>query len=221
MTVNESSNPFRYLSLFSGIEAASVAWDSIGWSPVAFAEVEPFPCDVLNAHYPDVPNLGDVTKISGQQIASLGPIDIVVGGSPCQDLSVAGKRDGLGGAKSRLFFEQIRIFHEAHIHNGARWLLWENVPGALSSHKGRDFARVVEEMAGLDGVVTPPHGWGSQGAALGDNGLLQWRVLDAQWFGLAQRRRRLFCLLDTGDWANTSPILLEPEGMSGNPPSRG
>ena len=221
MAFNQLNSQLRYLSLFSGIEAASAAWESLGWSPVAFSEIERFPSEVLKTHFPGVQNLGDITQISERQISSLGPIDIVVGGSPCQDLSIAGKRDGLNGAKSQLFFEQIRIFHEARKHNGARFLLWENVHGTLSSHKGKDFARVVEEMAGLYGVVVPPHGWGGQGAALGDNGMLQWRVLDAQWFGVAQRRRRLFCLLDTGDWASTAPILLEPEGMSGNPPSRG
>jgi len=97
----------RYLSLFSGIEAASVAWQGLLWQPVAFAEIEPFPCAVLAHHWPDVPNLGDVSEITDEQIAALGPIDIVVGGSPCQGLSLAGKRAGLVDERSALFHEQV------------------------------------------------------------------------------------------------------------------
>jgi DNA (cytosine-5)-methyltransferase 1 len=210
----------RYLSLFSGIEAATQAWHPLGWEPVAFAEIEPFPCAVLAHHYPDVPNLGSVTDISDEQIAALGPIDLVVGGSPCQDLSVAGKRAGLVGERSGLFAEQMRIFHAARRLCGARYLLWENVPGAFSSNKGRDFAVVVGEMAGSR-LCVPRNGWQTTGAALGENGLCEWAVLDAQWFGVAQRRRRVFALLDTGDWASRPPVLLERESLSGDsPPSR-
>jgi len=138
----------RYLSLFSGIEAASVAWHPLGWQPVAFAEIDPFACAVLAHHYAGVPNLGDVTQISEAQIAALGPIDIVVGGSPCQGLSLAGKRAGLADSRSALFHEQVRIFHAARKHCGARWLVWENVPGALGSNQRRDFACVVDTLAG-------------------------------------------------------------------------
>ena len=211
----------KYLSLFSGIEAASVAWQPLGWNAVAFAEVEKFPSAVLAHHYPDVPNLGDVTKITADDIKALGHIDIVVGGSPCQDLSVAGKRAGLAGERSGLFYEQLRIFNEARQHCGARFLVWENVPGAFSINKGRDFAQVVGEMAGLRDVEVPKYGWGYEGAALGDNGLLEWSILDAQYFGVAQRRRRVFALLDTGDWESRKPILLERESVRGNTaPSR-
>jgi DNA (cytosine-5)-methyltransferase 1 len=216
----------RFLSLFSGIEAASVAWHPLGWEAVAFSEIEKFPCQLLAQRYPSTPNLGDVTLITEEQIAALGPIDLVVFGSPCQDLSVAGKRKGLLNAsgtitRSGLFFNAINIFNWARKHCGARYALWENVPGAFSSNKGLDFASVVSLMAGLDDVEPPKHGWGSEGVALGDNGLLEWAVLDAQWFGVAQRRRRVFALLDTGDWASRPPILLEPHGMRGNtPPSR-
>ena len=207
----------RYLSLFSGIEAATVAWHPLGWECVAVAEVEPFPCAVLAHHYPSVPNLGDVTKITEADIQALGHIDIVVFGSPCQDLSVAGKRKGLINehgdiTRSGLFFTAINIFHWSR----ARFALWENVPGAFSSNKGRDFGSVVEFMAGLDECPIPPRGWATEGVAVGDNGLLEWCVLDAQWFGVAQRRRRVFALLDTGDWASRPPILLEPEGMRGD-----
>ena len=207
----------RYLSLFSGIEAASVAWAPLGWECAAVAEVEPFPCAVLAQHYPGVPNLGDVTKITEADIRALGHIDVVVFGSPCQDLSVAGQRKGLINehgdiTRSGLFFTAIDIFH----WSGARFAVWENVPGAFSSGKGRDFASVVSFMAGLDGVDVPPNGWGTEGAALGDNGLLEWSTLDAQWFGVAQRRRRVFAVLDTGDWAGRPPILLEPESLRGD-----
>jgi DNA (cytosine-5)-methyltransferase 1 len=210
----------RYLSLFSGIEAATVAWHPLGWEPVAFAEVERFPSAVLAHHYPSVPNLGDVTQITDSRIAALGQIDLVVGGSPCQDLSVAGKRAGLGGERSSLFHQQIRIFHAARHFCGARWLLWENVPGAFSSNQGRDFATVVNSMAGCR-LNVPNDGWGSEGVALGQHGLVEWSVLDAQWFGLAQRRRRVFVVLDTGNWADREPILLERDGLRGDtPPSR-
>jgi len=212
----------RYLSLFSGIEAATVAWHPLGWECAAVSEIEPFPCAVLKHHYPDVPNLGDVTKITEADVKALGHIDIVVFGSPCQDLSVAGHRKGFVNAdgtvtRSGLFFTAFNIFK----WSGARFALWENVPGAYSSNKGRDFASVVEFMAGLDSVEVPPRGWATEGVAVGDNGLVEWACLDAQWFGVAQRRRRVFALLDTGDWANRPPILLEPESLRGDSaPSR-
>lgn len=209
----------RYLSLFSGIEAVTVAWHSLGFEPAAFAEIAPFPSAVLAHHYPDVPNLGDVTAITENQIKNLGHIDIVVGGSPCQDLSIAGKRNGLAGERSGLFHEQIRIFNAARHFCGARFLLWENVPGAFSTNNGRDFAVVVGTMAGCQFDV-PKDGWGTEGVALGNNGLVEWAVLDAQWFGVAQRRRRVFALLDTGDWRDRPPILLERDSLRGNSPPR-
>ncbi|MCC6212228.1 MAG: DNA cytosine methyltransferase [Burkholderiales bacterium] len=210
----------NYLSLFSGIEAASVAWTPLGWQCVGVAEIDPFPCAVLAHHYPNVPNLGSVTDITDEQIAALGPIDVVVGGSPCQDLSVAGKRAGLAGERSGLFHEQLRIFHAARHLCGARFLVWENVPGAFSSHGGRDFAVVVGAMAGCR-VDVPDDGWGTEGVALGEHGLVEWAVLDAQFFNVAQRRRRVFAVLDAGNWANRPPILLEPDSLRGDSaPSR-
>lgn len=205
----------RFLSLFSGIEAASMAWESLGWTPVAFAEIDPAPSRVLKHHWPDVPNLGDVTRITDAQIAALGRIDVVIGGSPCQDLSVAGKRAGLAGARSGLFQEQLRIFDAARTFCGARWLVWENVLGAFSTHGGRDFAVVVGALAGCEFAV-PRDGWGTEGMACGPNGLVEWCVLDAQWFGVAQRRRRVFAVLDTGDWTDRPPVLLEPDGLRGD-----
>ena len=140
----------------------------------------------------------------------------------CQDLSAAGTRKGFqDGTRSNLFYEALRIFDYARKHNNCRFALWENVPGAFSSNKGADFTAVVREMAGLEDVETPEHGWGNTGAALGTQGLLEWRVLDAQYFGLAQRRKRVFAILDTGDWYNRPPILFEQESLRGDtPPSR-
>lgn len=199
----------RYLSLFSGIEAATVAWHPLGWQCVAVSEIEPFPCALLAHHYPTVPNLGDVTKITERDIQALGQIDLVVFGSPCQDLSVAGKRRGFEGERSGLFFTAINIIEWARKHCGCRWALWENVPGAFTSNNGGDFAAVVGLLAGLDDPTVPPKGWGTEG-------LVEWAVLDAQWFEVAQRRRRVFALADFGDWTGRPPILLEPEGLRGD-----
>lgn len=211
----------RYVSLFSGIEAATVAWHPLGWECVAVSEIEPFPCAVLEHHYPNIPNLGDVTKITEQQIKDLGQIDLIVFGSPCQNLSVAGNRKGFDGEQSSLFFDAMRIINYAKQHNGLRFALWENVPGAFSSNSGDDFTAVVSQMSGLPNLKTPQNKWGKEGAALGANGLLEWSVLDAQWFGLAQRRKRVFALLDTGNWQDRQPILLERRSVRGDTaPSR-
>ncbi|WP_219135406.1 DNA cytosine methyltransferase [Janthinobacterium sp. UMAB-60] len=215
------ATPIRYLSLFSGIEAATVAWAPLGWVCVGVAEIENFPLRVLAHHYPNVPKLGDITKITEADIAALGRIDVMVFGSPCQDMSVAGKRKGMLNAdgtvtRSGLFFAAFNIFQWARKHGGCRFALWENVPGAYSSSQGRDFASVVELLAGLDDVAVPVNGWGTEGCALGDNGLLEWACLDAQWFGVAQRRRRVFAVLDTGNWASRPPILLERQSMRGD-----
>ena len=207
----------KYLSLFSGIEAATVAWESLGWECVAVSEIEKFPCEVLKHHYPNVPNLGDVTKITEEMIKSLGHIDLIVFGSPCQDLSVAGKRRGLDGNRSGLFFMAIKIIQWVREHNGCRYALWENVPGAFSSARGEDFASVVREMAGFEvSPSVPLKGWGNEGVAIGEEALLEWVTLDAQWFGVAQRRRRVFALADFGDWYSRPPILLESESMRGD-----
>lgn len=124
--------PLRFVSLFSGIEAASVAAEPLGWEPVCFCEIDAFPSAVLAHHYPDVPNLGDVTKVDWKEVLrDHGPVDVVVGGSPCQSFSVAGKREGLAGA-SGLMFEYIRAVSEIM----PRYWVWENVPGALSSSGG-------------------------------------------------------------------------------------
>lgn len=182
----------RYISLFSGIEAATVAWEPLGWEPVCFAELDPFPCAVLEHRYPDVPNVGDVTKVNWKKFKN--KCDIVVGGSPCQSFSVAGKREGLSG-ESGLMFEYIRAVREVR----PRWFLWENVPGALSSEGGEAFRQLLSEMDKL--------GYG-----------LAWRVLDAQFFGVAQRRRRVFLVGHLGD-ARACEVLFEPESLRGDYPS--
>lgn len=210
----------RYLSLFSGIEAATAAWSKLGWECVAVAEIEPFPCSVLAHHYPKIRNLGDITKITRKQIQALGHIDVVVGGFPCQDLSIAGQRKGLKHAdgtntRSGLFFNAARIAEWSR----ARWTVVENVPGLFSSNGGVDFATVVGELAGAE-LGVPGGGWLNTGMALGPKGLVEWCVLDAQWRGLAQRRKRVFIVRDTGDWNNRPPLLLEPESLCGNPPPR-
>lgn len=210
----------RFLSLFSGIEAASVALLPLGAVCVGVAEIEPFPCSVLKHHYPDVPNLGDITKITEEQIKSLGHIDVVIAGFPCTDLSIAGKRKGLknedgSNTRSGLFFIAMRIVRWSN----ARFLWLENVPGIYSSNAGRDFAAVAGEILRCEFDV-PKNGWENSGAAASEIGLLEWATLDAQYAGLAQRRNRMFAVADFGDWANRPPILLESFGLSGDSPTR-
>lgn len=205
----------RYLSLFSGIEACSVAWKELGWECVAVAEIDPF-CNTLLAHYyPNTPNLGDVSKITEDDIKALGDIDLIVFGSPCQDLSVAGKRAGFDGERSSLFYHAMRIVNYARKYNNLRFALWENVKGAFSSNKGRDFGSVVSQMAGI-AKCPPPQGWKNAGMALGDDALLEWRVLDAQFFGVAQRRKRVFALADFGVWQDRPPVLFEQDSLFGD-----
>ena len=180
----------RYVSIFSGIEAASVAWAPLGWEPVCFSEIEPFPCAVLRERFPGVPNLWDITKIDWKKaVKTYGKPDLVVGGSPCQSFSVAGGRTGLDGA-SGLMWEYVRCVREVK----PDWLLWENVPGALSSSHGEDFRCLLESLDDL--------GYG-----------LAWRVLDAQFFGVAQRRRRVFVVGRLGDPEGPCEVLIEPESL--------
>lgn len=179
----------KYVSIFSGIEAATVAWHPLGWEPLAFSEIDPFPSTVLQHHYPDIPNLGDITKIDWSPY--VGAADIVVGGSPCQSFSVAGKREGLAGA-SGLMFEYIRAVRELR----PRWFVWENVPGAFTSERGEAYRQLLSEMDAL--------GYG-----------LAWRVLDAQFFGVAQRRERVFLVGSLGTM-RCAEVLFERESLSWN-----
>ena len=177
----------KYVSIFSGIEAATVAWHPLGWEPLAFSEIDPFPSTVLQHHYPDIPNLGDITKIDWRPY--VGAADIVVGGSPCQSFSVAGKREGLAGA-SGLMFEYIRAVRELR----PRWFVWENVPGAFTSERGEAYRQLLSEMDEI--------GYG-----------LAWRVLDAQFFGVAQRRERVFLVGSLGTM-RCAEVLFERESLS-------
>ena len=202
---------------------ASLAFKPLGWEPVAFAEVDPFACAVLAHYYPDVPNLGDVSRITEQQIADLGHIDFIIGGFPCQDVSNAGKRKGLRNddgttTRSGLFFDAMRHVRVAHRRCGLRWLVLENVPGLYSSNAGRDFATVVGDIVGSTFDV-PGEGWQDTGAAAGPRGMVEWCCLDSQWRSLAQRRERVFLVADFGDWTNRPPVLLERESLQGNPPA--
>ena len=209
----------RYLSLFSGIEAPTVAWGIFPhWEAVAFAEIDKYCNQLLSHYYPFVPNLGDITKITEEQIKDLGQIDLVIFTSPCQDLSQANNNGkGLEGKESSLFFEGIRIVDYARRNNGCRYALWENVAGAFSSNKGRDFARVVETMAGLRfNPEQKEFKWKNAGFALGEKGLLEWRVLNSKYFGAAQKRRRVFALTDFGDWRNRPPILIDTKSCIGS-----
>lgn len=176
----------RYMSVCSGVEAASLAWRGLGWEPVAFSEIDPFPCAVLAERFPGVPNLGDMTKIEGEEDGAItngvcrieGGIDLLVGGTPCQDVSVAGNRAGLvEGKRSSLAFSYIRLARKTR----ARWLVWENVPGVLTAKNGRDFAAFVGQLAGWD-VPMPADGWGNGGIIQNQRGGygLAYRVLDAQ-----------------------------------------
>ena len=187
----------RYLSVCSGIEAASKAWEPLGWEPVAFSEIEPFPAAVLKHHWPKVQNLGDMTKYEQWPIQS-GTIDLLVGGTPCQSFSVAGLRQGLKDPRGNLMLTYLGIAERFK----PRWLVWENVPGVLSSNGGKDF--------------------GSFLGALGELGY-EWayRVLDAQWFGVAQRRRRVFVVAHLGKWNLAAKVLFESESVRRDtPPSR-
>jgi len=185
----------RYLSVCSGIEAASVAWHTLGWQPVAFSEIEKFPSQVLAHHYPDVPNLGDMTKFQEWPDES---IDLLIGGTPCQSFSVAGLRRGMADPRGNLALTYLAIADRYK----PRWIVWENVPGVLSSAGGRDFGSFLGALAQL--------GYG-----------FAYRVLDAQFFGVAQRRRRVFVVGYLGDWRRAAAVLFERKSLRWNTaPSR-
>ena len=186
----------KYLSLCSGIEAATVAWHPLGWEAVAYSEIERFPSEVLAHHYPNTPNLGDMTKF--KEWTNVSNVDLLVGGTPCQSFSVAGLRKGLDDPRGNLMLTYLAIAKQ-HRPN---WLVWENVPGVLSSNGGRDFGSF------LGGLAECGYGFA-------------YRVLDAQFFGVAQRRRRVFVVGYLGDWRAAAAVLFERHSLQGHPaPSR-
>jgi DNA (cytosine-5)-methyltransferase 1 len=181
----------NYLSVCSGIEAATVAWHDLGWKPAGFSEIEKFPSQVLAHHYPDVTNFGDMTKYKEWNIND--PIGLLVGGTPCQSFSVAGLRKGLEDPRGNLALTYVGILDRFR----PKWCIWENVPGVLSSGGGRDFGSFLGALAELG------YGWA-------------YRVLDAQNFGVAQRRRRVFVVGHLGDWKPAAEVLFESESLSGD-----
>jgi len=201
----------RYGSVCSGIEAATVAWHPLGWQPVFFAQFDPdhdykrgldFPSRVLAHHYPEVPNLGDFTQITRDRIRD--DIDLLVGGTPCQSFSIAGLRGGLDDDRGNLALEYLKLAQRLR----PRWLVWENVPGVLSSNGGRDFGAI------LGGMVELWYG-------------VAYRVLDAQFIrihgyarAVPQRRRRVFAVGYLGDWRRAAAVLFERESLRGDSPPR-
>jgi DNA (cytosine-5-)-methyltransferase len=180
----------RYISLCSGVEAASLAWEPLGWKPLMFAEVAPFPAAVLSHHWPHVPNRGDMTQHGDWPDAA---VELVVGGTPCQAFSVAGKRGGLSDPRGRLML----AFLDVVARYRPRWVVWENVPGVLHSGRGWDFS------AFIGGLVERGY-------------CCAWRVLDAQFFGVPQRRRRVFVVGHLGDWERAAAVLFERAGVRGH-----
>ena len=182
----------NYLSVCSGIEAATVAWHDMGWNPLAFSEIEKFPSEALKHHYPTVPNLGDMTKYKEWDFGT-NRLDLLVGGTPCQSFSVAGLRKGLEDPRGNLALVYCGILDKFR----PKWFVWENVQGVLSSGQGRDFGSFLGALVEL--------GYG-----------FSYRVLDAQYFGVAQRRKRVFVVGHLGDWRPTAKVLFESESLSGN-----
>ena len=221
-------------SLFDGIGGFPLAAVRYGITPLWASEIEAFPIEVTKERFPDMVHVGDITKLDG---ATLPPVDIICGGSPCQDLSVAGARAGLAGARSGLFMEQVRIVKEMRVHDELggrpdhlvrpRYMVWENVPGAFSSGdpKGEDFRIVLEEIVrvkhGSVSVPRPDTGrWEPAGRILlGTDFSLAWRVLDAQYWGVAQRRRRIFLVADFAG-RSAPAILFKQDCLPGYPAPR-
>jgi DNA (cytosine-5)-methyltransferase 1 len=192
--MNPTTKPLRYLSVCSGMEAATVAWHHMGWTPVGFSEIEPFPSQILKHHYPTIPNYGDLTKFKEWPIQRRA-VDLLVGGTPCQAFSVAGLRKGLDDPRGNLALTFLALAD----HLRPKYILWENVPGVLSSSKGEDFASFISALAEL--------GYG-----------FAWRVCDAQYFGVPQRRKRVFLLAieGAGNWRTAAEILFERKSLFGD-----
>ena len=206
-------------SLFSGGGGGDLGFANAGHEIVFGCEIDPRARSVFRFHHPDIPIYHDVREVTHARLtADRVPFpDLIMGGSPCQDLSVAGKRAGLGGERSGLFHEQCRIADEL----GAAWVVWENVAGAFSSNAGEDFAAVLGGLTGNTPIV-PKRGWRNAGVCVGPNRVAVWRVLDAQNFGVPQRRRRVFVVAGSRTLARrVVEVLLEPESGERDSPTRG
>ena len=205
----------RYLSVCSGIEAASVAWEKLGWKPLAFSEIEPFPSAVLKHHWPEVPNLGDMTKYEEWKLEE--SVDVLVGGTPCQAFSVAGVRKGLDDPRGGLTLTYVKM---ADYFN-PKWVIWENVPGVFTS-KDNAFGCFLGSLSGEECELKPSgKKWSNSGCVYGPKRSVAWRCFDAQYFGLAQRRKRVFVVACTPDQGDPSALLFEFEGLRrDSPPSR-
>jgi DNA (cytosine-5)-methyltransferase 1 len=191
---------FKYATVCSGIEAPTVAWHPLGWEPVWFSQYDPehnyerrpdFASRLLQHYYPNTPNLGDMLQIDGTQ--HRGTIDLICGGTPCQSFSIAGLRNGLADERGNLSLQFVRLVDQIH----PRWFVWENVPGVLSSNGGRDFGSIIGAMAHIGYKCA-------------------WRVLDAQYFGVPQRRRRVFVVGHIADWRYSAAVLFEPKSLYRN-----
>lgn len=207
-------------SLFDGSGTCPLAATAVGITPAWASEIEPFPKAVTESRFPKMVHLGDITKMDGGKIE---PVDVITFGSPCQNLSIAGNRKGLDGDESSLFLEAVRVIREMRIATNGRYpqiAMWENVTGAFSSNKGGDFTRVIEELCKIcdpdADVPRPPNGkWGKAGLYMGDHYSFAWRQLDAQYWGVPQRRKRIFAILDLGGQC-AGEILFEREGLRRN-----
>ena len=204
-------------SLFDGSGGFPLGGVIAGITPKWAAEIEPFPIRVTSVRFPNMTHLGNISEVNGSEIE---PVDIITFGSPCQDMSVAGKREGLGGNRSSLFYEAIRIIKEMReATNGKypRYIVWENVPGAFSSNKGEDFRAVLTEICKVketDVSVPKPSKWENAGRIMGEGFSIAWRLLDAQYWGVPQRRQRIYLVADF-DGGSAGKILFESEGVSG------
>jgi len=212
MLTREQNKTFTFGSVCSGIEAASAAWAPLGWKCAFVSEIESFPSAVLAHHYPDVPNLGDMTKVEWKKWR--GKIDLLCGGTPCQSFSVAGFGKSLSDSRGNLTLKFTEIIHATK----PALVVWENVPGILS--KGDNpFGCFLAGIVGADApLLSGCKGgkWASAGVASGPEYGVAWRVLDAQYFGLPQRRKRVFVVAHHGEWRVAAQILFEPQGMPGN-----
>ena len=207
-------------SLFDGSGGFPLGGLLSGITPVWASEIEPFPIRVTTKRLPFIKHYGDVSKMNG---ADIEPVDIITFGSPCQDMSIAGRREGLDGSRSSLFYEAVRIVKEMRCKTNGRYpryIIWENVPGAFSSNKGADFQSVLEEVCSVKGyeIHTPrPEGWPTAGEIVADDFSLAWRVFDAQYWGVPQRRKRIYLVADLAG-GSAGKILFESEGVSGYTP---